>query len=702
MDRRARLISRGSAENPAGRFERLALAEDAEFVDDDPEAGGDGGARPALRSRYYRDPSRTLLARNSSPDVPFDTSLNPYRGCENGCIYCLATETPVLGGDLVWRPIGELRAGDEVVGFDEEVPGPGIRRRLRRARVLAAWRSVRPTWRVITEHSEVVTTAEHRWLQARNFRWWRTDQLAPGCRLRRMPVYAREPIDDDYRVGYIAGMTQGDGTFRYQPGWRSDKRGFPPAYWRVALADFEPLERLALYLGHFGVDVLERPFAAGSERRRPVRKVETRSLAKLAILYKLVHGERGTRSYRRGFLAGVFDAEGSNSTSLRISQVDVAFLDRLIHYARSLGFELVLEPRIERASTVRLVGSVAERIRWFSALEPAIGRKRDAVFGTMARLPDEPVVAIERGPEREVVDIQTTTGTFYAAGLATHNCFARPTHEYLGLSPGLDFESHILVKADAPELLDATLRKPGWKPRTVAVGAVTDPYQPVERRLRITRRCLEVFARYRNPCGIVTKSGMVTRDLDVLRELAQWDCALVHVSITSLDDRLRRLMEPRASSPRERLRAVEALARAGVPVGVMVAPIVPGLTDHEIPALVQAAADAGARQVGRIVLRLPHGVADLFEAWLGRHFPERRQKVMNRVRALRGGRRNDPRFGTRLRGEGFFADSIEAIFEQARRRAGLIGEVPRLSAANFRRPGGEQLALLEPPGPGAG
>ena len=203
-----------------------------------------------------------------------------------------------------------------------------------------------------------------------------------------------------------------------------------------------------------------------------------------------------------------------------------------------------------------------------------------------------------------------------------------------------------------------------------------------------------MFARFRNPCAIVTKGGLVTRDVDVLRELAAHDAVVVNVSITSLDDRLRRAMEPRASSPRERLRAVETLAAAGVPVGVMVAPIVPGLTDHEIPALVDAAANAGARTVRPIVLRLPHGVADLFEAWLARHYPERAAKVMSRVRALRGGRRNDPRFHTRLLGEGVFAEQIHGLFELACRRAGVNVDPPRLSTAAFRRPGGEQLALL--------
>jgi DNA repair photolyase len=272
-------------------------------------------------------------------------------------------------------------------------------------------------------------------------------------------------------------------------------------------------------------------------------------------------------------------------------------------------------------------------------------------------------------------------------------CYARPTHEYLGLSAGLDFETHILVKEDAPELLERALASPRWEPEVVAIGAVTDPYQPVERRLGITRRCLRVFESFRNPCAIITKSGLVTRDIDVLRALAEDDAVAVNVSITSLDDRLRRLMEPRTSSPAERLRAVEALAKAGVPVGVMVAPIVPGLTDHEIPALVAAAADAGAATVRPFVLRLPHGVAALFVAWLERHYPERRAKVLGRVRALRGGRRNDPRFHSRMRGEGVFAAQIASMFALACRRAGVTVDPPRLSTAAFRRPGGEQLPL---------
>ena len=273
-------------------------------------------------------------------------------------------------------------------------------------------------------------------------------------------------------------------------------------------------------------------------------------------------------------------------------------------------------------------------------------------------------------------------------------CYARPSHEYLGFSAGLDFESRVLVKEDAPELLRKALSSRRWAPRVVAVGSVTDPYQPVERRLRLTRRCLEVFAEFRNPVAIVTKSALVTRDTDLLAELARDDAACVEISITTLDDTLHRAMEPRAAAPRRRLEAISGLARAGIPVGVMLAPIVPGLTDCEIPAIVEAAARAGARSIRHTLLRLPHGVADLFEDWLERHCPERKQRILNRIRHIRGGRLDDPRFHSRMRGSGVFAEQIHAMFDLARRRAGLLGAATPLSAEGFRLPPGSQLPLF--------
>ncbi len=264
-------------------------------------------------------------------------------------------------------------------------------------------------------------------------------------------------------------------------------------------------------------------------------------------------------------------------------------------------------------------------------------------------------------------------------------CYARPFHEYLGFSAGLDFETKIVVKPRLPELLRAELSRPSWKPDFIALSGVTDCYQPAERRYRITRGCLEVLAEFRNPVGIVTKNALVTRDIDLLADLARHRCAAVYVSLTTLDPDLRSILEPRTSPPAARLAAIRKLADAGIPVGVMVAPIIPALNDHEIPALLAAASEAGARFAGRVVLRLPHAVAPLFEEWLGRHFPDRRDKVLGQLRAMREGSLNDPRFGSRMRGEGLFAEQIHRMFAVACRRAGIQGRGPDLSVADFRR-----------------
>jgi DNA repair photolyase len=274
-------------------------------------------------------------------------------------------------------------------------------------------------------------------------------------------------------------------------------------------------------------------------------------------------------------------------------------------------------------------------------------------------------------------------------------CYARPTHEYVGLSAGLDFETKILVKENAPELLRRELSAPRWRPRTVALSGVTDPYQPIERRLKLTRRCLEVLAEFRNPVGIVTKNHLVTRDLDLLGELARHEAAGVFLSITTLDGRLARALEPRTSQPSGRLAAIEEITRAGVPAGVLVAPVIPGLTDHEMPAIIAAAARSGARFAGYVTLRLPFAVGPLFEDWLARHYPEKKARVLSRIRALRGGRLNDPRFGSRMRGEGVFAELIHDVFTLACRRAGIAGRGPALSTEAFRRPSGGQRLLFD-------
>jgi DNA repair photolyase len=271
-------------------------------------------------------------------------------------------------------------------------------------------------------------------------------------------------------------------------------------------------------------------------------------------------------------------------------------------------------------------------------------------------------------------------------------CYARPTHEYLGFSAGLDFERKIMVKTNAPELLRAELERPGWKPQVLVMSGVTDPYQPVEKNLRITRGCLEVLANFRNPVAIITKNRLVTRDADILRELANYSAVAVNISVTSLDPKLQRVLEPRTSSPQARLDTISQLHDAGIPVGVMVAPVLPGLTDHEVPKILEACANAGAQFAGYTIVRLPWAVAPLFEHWLEEHFPDRKKKVLGRIRNLRGDRLNNSEWHTRMTGEGIFAEQIASLFEVGCRRAG-IGERPRPCTTAFRRTR-EQLALF--------
>jgi DNA repair photolyase len=273
-------------------------------------------------------------------------------------------------------------------------------------------------------------------------------------------------------------------------------------------------------------------------------------------------------------------------------------------------------------------------------------------------------------------------------------CYARPTHEYLGFSAGLDFETKIVVKENAPDLLRAELSKKSWKPQVLAMSGVTDCYQPIERRLQLTRRCIAVLAEFRNPLGIITKNHLVTRDKDLLAELAKFDAIRVAISVTTLDGALAKILEPRASPPTRRLAAIEELTAAGIPVRVLMAPVIPGLTDHEMPALLQACAKAGARDAGFTPLRLPWAVAPLFEAWLDRHVPGSKDKVLNRIRDMRGGKLNDSRWGARMRGEGFYADQLRELFRLAHHKAGFPQDVAPLSTASFRVPS-EQLGLFD-------
>ncbi len=307
-----------------------------------------------------------------------------------------------------------------------------------------------------------------------------------------------------------------------------------------------------------------------------------------------------------------------------------------------------------------------------------LGQIPTQIFGDTTRT----IIATNDSPD---VGMEATINPYRGCEHGCVYCYARPGHEYLGLSAGLDFETKIFVKFDAARLLEKELQAKKWQPRVIFLSGVTDCYQPLEREFKITRGCLEVLRDFKNPVGIITKNQLVTRDADILSEMASWNGAFVSVSVTSLDGQLSRKMEPRASQPKLRLRAIETLARAGVPVGVMIGPVIPGLTDHEIPAILKSAAEAGARSAHYTMIRLPYGVKEFFQTWLSEHFPDRAERVLNHIRDTRDGKLYESAFGTRMRGEGHYADQVENMMRLFKKRFGLDRGIPPLCAAHFDR-----------------
>jgi DNA repair photolyase len=319
-------------------------------------------------------------------------------------------------------------------------------------------------------------------------------------------------------------------------------------------------------------------------------------------------------------------------------------------------------------------------------------------------VPDSIPTTLEPDRAREVISsndspdiaFEQSINPYRGCSHACPYCFARPSHAYMGLSPGLDFETRLFYKADAGKVLEAQLARPGYVCKSITLGANTDPYQPVERRMKVTRSILEVLARTRHPVSIITKSALVLRDIDLLTEMAREGLMSVAVSVTTLDSELKRVMEPRAASPQARLRTLAALSAAGIPTSVMAAPMIPALNDHELEAILEAAAAAGVRSAGYVLVRLPYEIKNLFREWLAKHYPDRAAHVMSLIRDMRGGRDNDPRFGTRMRGTGPYAQLLSNRFQLACRRLKLNSE-PRaaLSTALFQPPArsGAQLCL---------
>ena len=675
-ERNQPLKGRGALSNPAGRFERQQreAVDDGWYQEEVPDF---------IPTSIEPDRARTVITRNDSPDIPFEQSINPYRGCSNGCVYCVRGDTPVLMGDGSVRQIARLNVGSEIYGTIRQ----GRWRRYAKTRVLALWSVIKPAYRITLEDgTEVVAGGDHRFLTERGWKFvtgtmggnLQRPYLTENNKLIGTGKFAEEiSKDSDYKRGYLCGMIRGDAHLGMYSCQQKNSNWNTLHQFRLALCDVEALYRAQTYLLDFYVPAREFAFQAAFGARRAMTGIRSTGRASFEQIYLLIAWPPApSRSWSAGFLAGIFDAEGSFSGGiLRISNTDLRIIDWISRCLREFGFRFALEApvgnRAKPIKVVRLIGGLREHLRFFHLFDPATSRKLDIVGRAVKSDAPLGVRSIEPVGAMRLYDITTGTGDFIANGVISHNCYARPSLAYMGLYAGLDFETRLFYKKDAGRLLEEELSRPGYVCKPITLGANTDPYQPIERHMRVTRDILEVLARSRHPVTIITKSAFVLRDLDLLSDLARDGLAGVGVSVTTLDVELKRVMEPQAASPHARLEAVRRLSAAGVPTGVMVAPVIPALTDHEMESILEAAAAAGARWAAYVLLRLPYEVKDLFREWLAAHYPDRAEHVMSLVQQMRGGRDYDPTFGTRMRGTGPVAELLRSRFQIACRRLGL-------------------------------
>jgi len=689
---------RGTALNPTNRFEEISY---------EWEESADPSETPAPKTRFFKDNTKSILVKNDSPDISFTWSLNPYRGCEHGCVYCMAGDTAILMANGSTRELAALRVGDEIIGTVKN----GHYRRYAKTKVLAHWSTKKPAYRVTLEDgTELTASADHRFLTERGWKHvaqhgtTQRPHLTVNNKLMGFgKVLQAAAVENsaEYQRGYLCGIIRGDGHLGFYPYERAGRANGHQYRFRLAMIDSDALARAGSFLRAGGVETTPFLFCAARENRQEVRAIRASSRAAFTRIQEIIAWPSSRHpEWSRGFLSGLFDAEGSfKNGTIRIANSDEQILSRAADGLKNLRFDFVRESpervKGKQVHYLRVRGGLREHLRFFQSVDPVIARKRDIVGQAVKSQAKLGVVSVEPlGRQQTLWDISTGTEDFIANGVVSHNCYARPYHEYLGLSSGLDFETMIFVKEDAPTLLAAELAKKSWEPETIALGGVTDVYQPIERKLKVTRGCLEVLADARNPCGLVTKNALAARDLDIFQDLARNAGVRVMFSVTTLDPELARRMEPRASAPSARLAAMRTLALGGVPVGVMTAPMILGLNDHEMPKILEAAADAGADVAGYVPLRLPHQLGPLFDDWLKNNYPDRRDKVLNQIKAMRGGQLNDPRFGSRMRGEGVFAEHLAKLFELTCKRLGLNTKRRPMEIGNFRRPLGDQLRLI--------
>jgi DNA repair photolyase len=593
-------------------------------------------APEALDVRFYEICCRSALNRvPARSQMPFRWTINPYRGCTHACAYCQAGDTPILMGDGRAKRLADVRVGDEVYGTVRS----GRYRRYAVTRVFAHWSTVKSTYRItLADGTELIASGDHRFLSDRG---WKHVTGAEQGALRRPHLTLNNELmgtgrmasppqeTPDYRRGYLCGLIRGDGhigSYHYERAGRAhgDVHRF-----RLALADLEALRRGRAYLADEGVSTDEFAFQAAGEGRRAMTAIRTQAASKVARVRELIRWPWSpSTDWCRGFLAGIFDAEGSYGAGvLRICNTDPAIIARTIECLRRLGFDVIAEDRglPNGLTTVRLRRGLREQLRFFHTVAPAITRKRTIAGTALKSDADLRVVAIEPlGCEAPLYDITTGTGDFIADGVVSHNCFARPSHTYLGFNAREDFEREIVVKVNLPEVLRAELARPSWAREHVALGTNTDPYQWVEGRYRLMP---DVWAALRDadtPCSVLTKSPLLLRDLAVMKELAARAGFTANLSIPTLDERAWRATEPHTPHPRKRLEAVAELNRAGISTGVLIAPLIPGVNDapEQVERIVRLATEAGASSIGGIGLHLRGELREIFMDWLRAQRPD--------------------------------------------------------------------------------
>jgi len=612
----------GAGQTPA-LFERDAVAR----TFDTPEFRG---------MTFYEVHARSII--NRVPDasrVPFRWTINPYRGCSHSCAYCIHGGTPILMADGRTKPLANVRPGDSVYGTVRR----GSYRHYVITEVLAHWSTVKPAYVVTLEDgTRLFCSGDHRFLSNRGWKYVtgavqgraRRPHLTVNNELMGVGAFAEPPKQSlDYRRGYLCGMIRGDGCLRVYHYQRPNGAIWHQYTCRLALTDTEALDRTRGYLADVGVGCSERVFSEATATRRRMMAITTSSREEVQFIQGLIDWPRSpTPDWSKGFLAGIFDAEGGYNRGVwRVANCDPEIIGWTVSCMNSLGFDVVVEhtKRPNGMKYVRLRGGLREVLRFFHTTEPTITRKRSIdgmAIKSDARLG---VASIEpMGLDLEMFDITTGTGDFIANGVVSHNCFARKSHTYLDLDAGEDFNSKIVVKVNAPVLARRELASPKWQGEHVAMGTNVDCYQRAEGRYRLMPGILEALRDAANPFSILTKGTLILRDLELLAQAAEVTDVALNVSVGFVDKAISRSVEPGTPGPERRLDVCAALTDRGLRCGVLMGPVLPLLTDSpgQLETTVRLIAQAGAASVTPIVLHLRPGAREWFLLWLRENFPE--------------------------------------------------------------------------------